>query len=184
MVAMGEKLGSDCRGEISPGRRGHRFDYVEAAGNQYYLSAVGRRRHCDQVGDQGGINPYQYVASGRMGNVDASGQRRISFAFDAFINGNAGGHWLPEPIPYLWVQFRTDLRGFGQFNSPGGPKGFGNARPYSYGWVNSCNVGHLAKGGYLATTADGFSENRRSRDDLGISKMTVNIPPVGVGVRG
>ncbi len=149
---------------------GYRYDpetenyYVR---NRCYSPALGRWVTRDPIGYRGGINPYEYVASGPMGNADASGQRRISFAFDAFINGNRRGRWLPEPLPYLWVQFRTDWRGFGQFNPHGGPKGFGNARLYSYGWVDSCDIGHLAEGDYSATTADGLSENRWKSDPHG-----------------
>ncbi len=140
---------------------GYRFDpetenyYVR---NRFYSPTLGRWLTRDPIGYRGGINPYEYVASGPMGNADASGQRRISFAFDAFINGNRRGGWLPEPFTFDYIFFRTDWRGFGQFNPHGGPKGFGNARLYSYGLVNSCDIGHLKAGDYSVKTADGLSE--------------------------
>ena len=137
--------------------------------NRYYLPTLGRWLTRDPIGYQGGINLYEYVRSSPVGNVDGEGLRRISFAFDAFINGNRRGHWLHQPgtgIPALKYigdpnrQVMTDWRGFGQFNARGGPGGDGNARLYSYGWIDSCDIGHLRAGDYSARSGDGLSESR------------------------
>ena len=105
-----------------------------------------------------GANTYQFVDSSPVGNVDAEGLRKISFAFDAFINGNRRGHWLPMPYSGGAAKVLTDWRGFGGFNPHGGPGADGNARLYSYGWVNSCDIGHLGAGDFSAKSADGISE--------------------------
>ena len=129
-----------------------------------YSPSLGRWTELDLAQYINGANTYQFVNSSPVGNVDAEGLRKISFAFDAFINGTRRGHWLPMPYSGGAAKVLTDWRGFGGFNPHGGPAGEGNARLYTYGWVDSCDIGHLAAGGFSVKSADG------------ISKLKTNIP--------
>ena len=130
------------------------------ARNRNYSPSLGVWISQDPLQYVNGANTYQMEMSGPVGSVDPEGMRRISFAFDAFINGNLRHHWFQGPWPYNHWQFRTDWRGFGQFNPHGGPAGDGNARLYSYGWIDSCDIGHLARGDYFADSNDGQTAKR------------------------
>jgi RHS repeat-associated protein len=149
-----------CDNDICTDSRVHHRDAENRAPvtrNHRSAPSLDRWLTRDPIGYRGGINLYGYVKSDPVRMADPEGPRKISFAFDASINGNRRGHWLPMPYSRGVAKVLTDWRGFGEFNPHGGPSGDGNARLYSYGWVNSCDIGHLAAGDFSVKSADGVS---------------------------
>ncbi len=119
--------------------------YYERA--RWYSPSLGIWASQDPAGYINGTDTYQFVTSNPVGLVDPTGESRINVAFDAFIPSSLGhllpglaGWWGKEPPRSGNFYFRTDNRGFGQFNFS---MASGNARVYSIGWGNSADVGHI-----------------------------------------
>lgn len=125
----------------------------------YYAPEQGRWLNRDPIEEEGGANLYVFVNNTPLNAFDALGQRPIPFYFNAFIHGDRGS-WLREPgqLPILSgnYYFRTDERGFGQFNAARG-----NARLFSYGSIESTKIGRAENGGASALNDTGDSHRRR-----------------------
>jgi uncharacterized protein RhaS with RHS repeats len=125
------------------------------SGQRYYNPGTGRWLSRDPSDEQGGPNLYAYANNDPLDFYDLKGLRPIPFYFDAFINGNRGT-WLPEPFSKVYY-FKTDGRDFGQFSSAAG-----NARVYSYGVIESSDIGNASSThGASAINDTGISSRKK-----------------------
>ena len=160
---------------INPFRFSTKYNDSESGlyyyGYRYYSTGMGRWISRDPIEEQGGLNTNGFLKNNALANIDPTGLRPISFAFNAFINSRLGA-WLPEPgTSGLFAGTRFELGGdnrpFGYFNFAKGPHA--NARMYSIGSIESTRIGRPGLGVATATNGTGWSHRRRKtvyqRDD-------------------
>ena len=157
--------------------QGGRYDPVSGKINFRHRdldTVTGTWMEQDPAGGQyvDGSNLYQLDRSSPLDHLDPTGQRPLSFAFDAFIDGARRGYWVWEPYQaYETKQFGTDPRDFGQFNYDYNDA---NARIYHYGWIETSKIGKIT-GAPIYLGAHGQTHEDSTTDALTAGEWAINV---------